>query len=294
MSAKRQASAKRLRTTKSGGSKSSKPSAPSKKPTRPTPTIEGWPADSVERRPIASLVPYANNPRLHSPEQVAQLEASIREFGWTIPILLDEDGGIIAGHGRVMAAKGLGFTEAPCMVARGWSDAKKRAYVIADNKLTLNSSWDDDLLKSELAFLKESDFDLNVIGFSNEEVEIIFESEVEGPTEEDKNRGRLLSRMQITIADPRHEVGRGDRFVLSGRHHLLIAGVMADWRQWKDLLVEGAIFCPYPGPFVPFGAMAGTHALIMVQPDCYIAGHILDRYEDAYGHASIVSIKKAK
>jgi ParB/Sulfiredoxin domain len=129
-----------------------------------------WPADKVERRSVASLVPYARNPRTHSPEQVDQIAASIREWGWTVPVLVDEQGGLIAGHGRVMAAKLLGLEEIPVMVAAGWTEAQKRAYVIADNKLTLNGGWDDELLKVELGDLKALDFDLALMGFSLEEI----------------------------------------------------------------------------------------------------------------------------
>ena len=109
-----------------------------------------WPADKVERRAVAALIPYARNARKHSPEQVDQIAASIREWGWTVPVLVDEQGGIIAGHGRVLAAQKLGLVDVPVMVAAGWSEAQKRAYVLADNKLALNAGWDDDLLKIEL------------------------------------------------------------------------------------------------------------------------------------------------
>src|SRR5690606_22386104 len=98
-----------------------------------------WPADKVERRPIDKLVPYARNSRTHSEEQIAQIAASMREWGWTNPVLVDEDGGIIAGHARLLAARKLGLEEAPVMVAKGWSEAQKRAYIIADNKLAENA-----------------------------------------------------------------------------------------------------------------------------------------------------------
>ena len=137
----------------------------------PAPTEPAsWPADKVERRSVASLVPYARNPRTHSPDQVDQLAASIREWGWTVPVLIDEQGGLLAGHGRVLAAKKLGLAEIPVMVAEGWSEAQKRAYVIADNKLTLNGGWDDELLKVELDELGALDFDLALTGFSLDEV----------------------------------------------------------------------------------------------------------------------------
>ena len=129
-----------------------------------------WPADAVERRPVAALVPYVRNARTHSPEQVAQIAASIRHFGWTFPVLVGDDGTIIAGHGRVLAAQSLGIAEVPVMVAAGWSEAQKRAYVIADNKLALNAGWDAELLSIELGDLKSMDFDLGLTGFGELEL----------------------------------------------------------------------------------------------------------------------------
>jgi DNA modification methylase len=135
---------------------------------------QGWPADKVERRPLAALVPYARNARTHSEEQVAQIAASIREWGWTMPVLVDERDEIIAGHGRVLAAQRLGLATIPVMVARGWSDNQKRAYVIADNKLTLNAGWDAALLTLELGDLKEAGFDLGLTGFEDGEIGELF------------------------------------------------------------------------------------------------------------------------
>ena len=135
------------------------------------------PADNVEKWAIERLTPYARNSRTHSDEQVAQLAASIREWGWTTPVLVDEDGGIIAGHGRVLAARQLGMAEVPVVVARGWSDAKRRAYVIADNKLALNAGWDAEMLSLELGELGELGFDLDLTGFSDEELDGLTPSE---------------------------------------------------------------------------------------------------------------------
>jgi hypothetical protein len=102
----------------------------------------GWPADKVERWPIERLITYAKNARTHSPAQVDQIAASIREWGWTTPVLVSDDAMIIAGHGRVLAARKLRIPDIPVMVATGWTDAQKRAYAIADNKLSLNAGWD--------------------------------------------------------------------------------------------------------------------------------------------------------
>lgn len=138
-----------------------------------------WPADSVERRAISELVPNPRNARLHPDWQIKQIIASMKEWGWTIPMLVDEDGGIIAGHGRLQAAMQLGYTEAPCLTAKGWSDTKKRAYILADNKLTLNGAWDNDLLRSELEDLGASGFDTTLIGFNDAEFAQLIASDAE-------------------------------------------------------------------------------------------------------------------
>jgi ParB-like chromosome segregation protein Spo0J len=108
--------------------------------------------DQIETLALDALVPYARNSRTHSPEQVAQIAASIREFGFTNPVLIDDAGGIIAGHGRVLGARAVGLLAVPCLRLAGLSEAQKRAYVIADNKLALNAGWDEDLLREEMEF----------------------------------------------------------------------------------------------------------------------------------------------
>lgn len=129
--------------------------------------MQNWPAVKIERRKVSALVPYANNARTHSDDQVAMIAASIREWGWTSPILVDEAGMIIAGHARVLAAKSLGANEVPVVVARGWTEAQKRAYVIADNQLALNAGWDESLLRIEITAL-DGDFDVGLLGFSED------------------------------------------------------------------------------------------------------------------------------
>jgi DNA modification methylase len=131
--------------------------------------MKTWPADRVERWPIERLVPYARNARTHSEAQVDQIAASINQWGWTNPVLVGEDGTIIAGHGRVLGARKLRLHEVPVMVATGWTEAQKRAYAIADNKLTLNGGWDEELLGLELGEIEELGFDIDLIGFSDAE-----------------------------------------------------------------------------------------------------------------------------
>lgn len=189
------------------------------------------PADKVEQWPIEKLVPYAKNSRTHSSEQVAQIAASIKEWGFTTAVLVDESGSIIAGHGRVMAARKLGMTTLPVMVAAGWTDAQKRAYVIADNKLALNAGWDNELLALELGELEDIGFDLELTGFSADEIKALMPVQVEpGLTDEDE----VPEAPQEPVTKP------GDVWVM-GKHRLmcgdstsvididrLMGGVLAD------------------------------------------------------------------
>lgn len=136
---------------------------------------------------IEDLIPYVNNSRTHSEEQVTQIASSIKEFGFTNPVLIDEDGGIIAGHGRVMGAKKLKHKEVPCVVLNGLTNAQKKACVIADNQLPLNAGWDLDMLKLEVESLKEVDFDIDLLGFDDDFLDgLLPEEETEGLTDEDE------------------------------------------------------------------------------------------------------------
>ncbi|MBP7547605.1 MAG: site-specific DNA-methyltransferase [Corallincola sp.] len=124
----------------------------------------------IENRPIEALIPYARNSRTHSDAQVAQIAASIREFGWTNPVLVDGSNGIIAGHGRVLAARKLGFDQVPVIELAHLTESQKRAYVLADNKLAENAGWDDELLRIELEALQAAGFDLSLTGFADDEL----------------------------------------------------------------------------------------------------------------------------
>ena len=130
--------------------------------------MEDWAAWNITRYKVDDLIPYERNPRIHPQSQIDQLAQSIREWGWTMPILIDESANVIAGHGRLFAAQELDIDEVPCITASGWSDQQKKAYVIADNKLTENASWDDGLYFSELRSLQENGFDLSKVGMDSD------------------------------------------------------------------------------------------------------------------------------
>lgn len=119
---------------------------------------------------IGDLKPYPDNARTHTDAQVGQIVASLREFGWTNPVLIGADSGIIAGHARVEAAKQSGLKEVPCIELKGLTEAQRQAYVLADNKLALNAGWNEDLLRRELLELQEADFNLDLLGFTSEEL----------------------------------------------------------------------------------------------------------------------------
>ena len=167
--------------------------------------------DQLEVIQIDALIPYARNSRTHSDAQVAQIASSIKEFGFTNPVLIDGGGGIIAGHGRVLAARKLGMSEVPCIRLEHLTDAQKRAYVIADNRLALNSGWDTEMLKVEFADLQELGFDLELTGFDLDEIkELLAPVGTEGLTDPDD-------------APPLPETPRtvpGDIWVM-GKHRLL-------------------------------------------------------------------------
>lgn len=138
----------------------------------------------IENVNVEALIPYARNSRTHTDAQVAQIAASIREFGFTNPVLIDEASGIIAGHGRLLAARKLGMEAVPCIRLSHLSETQKRAYVIADNKLALNAGWDDGLLSLEISDLLADDFDLSLLGFAPGELDKLTAGEPSGDGEQ--------------------------------------------------------------------------------------------------------------
>ena len=124
--------------------------------------------------PISKLVPYVNNARTHSPEQILKLRSSLREFGFINPVIIDRDYGVIAGHGRIAAAKEEGITEVPCVFAGHLTEAQKKAYIIADNRMAMDAGWDEELLRVEIESLQAADFDPLLTGFDADELADLF------------------------------------------------------------------------------------------------------------------------
>jgi DNA modification methylase len=170
-------------------------------------------AERIERWPIGKLRPYERNPRTHSEAQVDQIAGSMVEFGWTNPILVDEQGGILAGHGRLLAARKLGLAEVPVIRFEHLSEAQKRAYLIADNQLALQAGWSEELLAEELAWLRNESFDLDLIGFDATELERLL-ALADGETATDEAQDEVPEPPEDPVSKP------GDLWTL-GNHRLL-------------------------------------------------------------------------
>lgn len=167
--------------------------------------------ERFEKVDIEKLVPYARNSRTHSKEQILQLRASLREFGFINPIIVDKGLNIISGHGRVLAAKEEGITEVPCVFVEHLTEAQKRAYIIADNRLALNAGWDAEMLSVELSELQGADFDLSLLGFDDAELNKLMDN-VEDVEDDDFDVEDELQKPAITKP--------GDLWLL-GNHRLV-------------------------------------------------------------------------
>lgn len=172
-------------------------------------SIKALPAYRVEL--AENLIPYVNNPRTHSDAQIAKISASIKEFGFTNPILTDGDNGVVAGHGRLLAAQKLGIAEVPVIDLAHLSDTQRRAYVLADNRLALDAGWDDELLRLELGSLRDDDFDLGLTGFDGHELDALFADQTEGLTDPDDAPEAQAEAVSVL----------GDLWLLGGRHRLV-------------------------------------------------------------------------
>ncbi|MBM3749122.1 MAG: site-specific DNA-methyltransferase [Acidobacteria bacterium] len=201
----------------------------------------------VERWPVDKLIPYARNARTHSAEQVTQIAASIAEFGWTNPILAGADGIVIAGHARLLAARKLGMTEVPVIILDHLTPTQRRALVIADNRLALSAGWDEEMLRVELAALREDDFELDLIGFTAEELEELLadpETEAAGHTDEDA----VPDAPEAAVTVP------GDMWLLGS--HRLLCGDATQMADVEKVLAGGLADMVFSDP--PYGVNYGA------------------------------------
>lgn len=176
---------------------------------------------------VSKLIPYVNNARTHSPEQINKLRSSLREFGFINPVIIDRDFNVIAGHGRILAAKEEGITEVPCVFADHLTDAQKKAYIIADNRMAMDAGWDEELLRVEIEALQADDFDLALTGFDEKELSKLFDDGTEG---EDDNFDVDAELEKPVFSKP------GDVWTL-GRHRLVCGDSTKP--ETYEVLMEG-------------------------------------------------------
>lgn len=207
----------------------------------------------ITQKLVTELIPYVKNSRTHSDEQVAQIAASIKEFGWTNPILVDGDNGIIAGHGRLMAARKLGYTEVPTIELADLTETQKKAYIIADNRLALNAGWDNEMLKLEFDELAELGFDLSLTGFTLDEIADLAPLMIEeGLTDEDAAPG--LPEESITKVGDIYQLGR----------HRLMCGDSTSMDSVDKLMNGNKVDMVFTDPpyNVAFNGRSGKHDVI--------------------------------
>ena len=193
-------------------------------------------AEHIEHWTLDRLIPYARNPRTHSDAQVAQIAASIREFGFTNPILVDTDSGILAGHGRLLAARKLQLPAVPVIILDHLTEKQKRAYVLADNRLAENAGWDEDLLRLELAALDEENFDLNLTGFEDDDLARLLEPDSDGLTDEDA----VPELAQTLVTAP------GDLWILGA--HCVLCGDAKNNADVESLVAAGTVDLVFTDP----------------------------------------------
>lgn len=227
----------------------------------------------VEKKP-SELIPYANNSRTHSDDQVAQICASIREYGFTNPILIDEDGTIIAVHGRAKAAMRLGMESVPCIVLRGLTKAQKKAYVIADNKMALNAGWDEEKLRLELEGLKELDFDLSLTGFSEEEMKDLLDPD--GEPEVPDGADDAPEPEAEAVSKP------GDVWILGG--HRLMCGDSTDPKDVERLMGGESADLLFTDP--PYNVDVESADGKKIENDCMSENAFVEFLSKAFKNAS--------
>lgn len=252
------------------------------------PAAHNWPTFG-QSWPLDKIKPYSRNPRTHPPEQIKLLAELILKYGPDQPIAIDEDGVILKGHGRLEAAKFAKLAEFPVVIHAGLSEEDKKAVRIADNQVSLLSGWDQELLRIEVGELRTADFEMPLLGFDRTELNAI-ETGLNVGSNDGVERGALLERVNVTIDDPKNQPQDGDHYTLTGdgqEHHLFCLSVIKGWPVYMPFLQGQMMLAPYPGVFVPFSQRAKKHALVMVTPDGYTAGHILDRWQEAFGKKAV-------
>lgn len=248
--------------------------------------------------PLSELKRAPRNPKGHAQQVISE---SMDVHGYVEAITMDErTGRLVAGHGRLdeLEARKAAGAEPPegvtvrkrdgewlVPVQRGWSstsDAQAENYLLVSNQGTIAGGWVDDELRTMIAELVDAG-ELSGSGFSDDEVKTLLAEE----EAKDRSDGSILALVDVTVGEPTHTVHHGEHYLLGGRHHLVVARVIAEWDRWVHLLVADRLFVPYPGVYVPLSTQAHQSDLVLVQPVPYLAGHLLDKWAAVHGEDTI-------
>jgi hypothetical protein len=259
----------------------------------------------IEMIPLKDVRLDPKNARSHSERNLEAIMESLRQFGQRKPIVVTHDGMVVAGNGTVEAAQNLGWTQiSATRIPDDWSRQQITAYAIADNRTAELASWDSEILVPALAELEAAGM-LEWTGFTQYELQNWDSLALRGglpggdsrldndeEIDPDEEQGSLLALADVTVAEPKHEVAQHDIFMLTMPKHdvthvLIVANVMKEWTLWADYLQGEAIFVPFPDPFITGTDVARKQPLVLVQPDYYMAGHVLDKHAAFYGEEHV-------
>lgn len=233
--------------------------------------------------PISSLTLDPGNLRRHNEANLESIKASLMRWGQQMPLLVDERGVVIAGNGRLMAARALGWDTVQ-IVRTSLTGADAVAYGIADNRTAELAEWDVEALHKQFEALAAEDATLALAtGFDEQAIADLLE---ELSNESEPSDGSLLNMAEISLGDPLHKVKAGEVWKAAG-HLLFVGSVVKETNAWRGLLEDGMLFCPYPSPDIAYSMIAAEAKMLLVQPDLYLAGHTLDGFESRHGAGSV-------
>lgn len=241
---------------------------------------------AIEWVSVDDLLLDPANARKHPERNLSAIRASLRRFGQQKPIVVDQDNVVRAGNGTLAAAKAEGWTEI-AIVRSALTGSEATAYALVDNRTSELAEWDPEVLAQQTQALASEGAGLDDTWWDNQELMDLQSAVSDLATEEGPSDASLLKKLGVTLEEPQSVVQPGQVFRLADRHILIIADVVKDHQVWGPYLTICDLFCPYPGVFTPLTKAAKENRLLMVQPDAFLAGHLLDKYKSIYPEASI-------
>lgn len=243
----------------------------------------------IEKISILELKNDSQNARKHSKTNITAIEKSLKQFGQRKPIVVDKNDIVVAGNGTLEALRNLGWAEVEVVrIPDDWSDAQIKAFAVADNRTAELAEWDNENLLKALLEIDEAGL-LTASGYIEDELKTLTK-EVGDKADNEEARGELLGLLNVAYGEPNHIVVKGEVYEV-GHHVLVIADIMDGWKQFTPYLKDEMLFLPYPGPYAALATKLLKKPSVMVQPNEYLAGHLLDKYASIYGEGEIRKVK---